>query len=204
MPVHLWVFWESAEQCLGMLRVLGGVKQRGQYLVDGFQAKFHWQIADRTCVSKDAAIPHVGIESSVGHVIIPCQVTPQEDDSRSLDRISQVGRPAVDADEERSSADDLGRFSDAGLAAQVAVVLIIVTAKGRAKSKLNDAQSVHADDVVDEAIPVRGLPVPQTVFGGGVDPNVAVWKLETVDPAGDFPADRYFGLSFVKRAPGGP
>ena len=62
-------------------------------------------------------------------------------------------------------------------AAQVAVVLIIVTAKGRAKPKLNDAQSVHADDVIDEAIPMRGLPVLQTVFGGGLDANVAVWKL---------------------------
>jgi hypothetical protein len=113
-----------------------------------------------------------------------------------------VGRPAVDADEEHSSADDLGRFSDAALAAQVAVVPIILTAKQRAKSKLNDAQSVHAVDVIDEAIPLRGLPVPRTVFGGGVDANVAVWELETVDPAGGLPADRYFGVSFVKRAPG--
>ena len=73
-----------------------------------FEAQIQGQIGDRTCVSKDAAMPRVGIESGVGHVIIPRQVTPQEDDSRSLDRISQVGRPAVDADEERSSADDLG------------------------------------------------------------------------------------------------
>jgi len=88
------------------------------------------------------------------------------------------------------------------LAAQAAVAVIIVTAKGRAKSKLNDAQSVHAVDVIDEAIPLRGLPVPQTLFGGGVDANVAVGKFETVDPAGGLPADRYFGVSFVKRAPG--
>ncbi len=189
---------------LGTLRVPGGVKQRGQNLIDGDKAQIQGQIAGRPCVSKDTAIPRVGIESGVGHVIIPRQVTPQEDDSMSLDRVSQVGRPAVDADEERSSADDLGRFSDACLAAQIAVVFIIVTAKGRAKSKLNDAQSVHTVDVIDEAIPVRGLPVPQTVFGGGVDANVAVWKLETVDPAGDLPADRHFGVPFVKRAPGGP
>jgi lipopolysaccharide biosynthesis protein len=37
-------------------------------------------------------------------------------------------RPAVDADEERSSPDDLGRFSDARWAAHVALVRIIVTA----------------------------------------------------------------------------
>jgi hypothetical protein len=45
------------------LRVLGGVKQRGQYLVDGIQAKFHWQGADRTYVSKDAAMPCIGINA---------------------------------------------------------------------------------------------------------------------------------------------
>src|SRR5208282_3285400 len=83
-----------------MLRVLGGVKQRGQNPVDGIQAQFHGQVADRTYVSKNAAIPCVGIKSSLGRVLILRQVTPQEDDSRSLDRISQVGRPAVDADEE--------------------------------------------------------------------------------------------------------
>ena len=130
----------------------------------------------------------VAIKSSVGRALIPRQVTPQEDDSRSLDRISYVCRPAVDADEELGSADDLGRFSDARLAAQVAVVRTIVTAWRRAKSKLHDAQSVHAVDLIDEAIPVRGLPVPQTVFGGGVDANAAVWKLEAVDPVGDLPA----------------
>jgi hypothetical protein len=63
---------------------------------------------------------------------------------------------------------------------------------------------VHAVDVIDEAIPVRRLPVPQTVFGGGVDANVAVRKLEAVDPAGDLPANRHFGVSFVNRTPGGP
>ena len=187
-----------------MLRIVASVKQHGQNLIDGIQAEIQGQIAHRTCVSKDAAIPRVGIKPGVGHVIIPRQVTPQQDDSRGLDRISQVGRPAVDADEERSSADDLGRFSDAGLAAQVAVVLIIVTAKGRAKSKLNDAKSVHTVDVIDEAIPVRGLPVPHTVIGGGVDANVAVGQLETVDPAGDLPADRYFGVSFIKGVSRGP
>src|SRR5208337_485315 len=143
-----------------------------------------------TCLSKDAAVPHVGIKSRVGHVIIPRPVTPHQDDARSLDRVSQVGRPAVDADEERSSADDLGRFSDASLAAQVAVVPIILTAKGRAKSKLNDAQFVHIVYVIDEAIPVRRLPIPYTVFGGGVDANVAVWQLESADPAGNLAADR--------------
>ncbi len=149
-------------------------------------------------------MPCVDVESSVGRGLIPRQVTPQEDASRSLDRISQVGRPAVDTDEERSSAQDLGRFSDAGSDTHVAVVLIIVTAKRRAKTKLNDAQSVHADDVIDEAIPMRGLPVPQTGFGGGLDANVAVWKLETVDLAGDLPAVRHFGVSYIKRTPGGP
>src|SRR5208337_3667240 len=38
----------------------------------------------------------------------------------------------------------------------------------------------------------------------GVDANVAVWQLETADPAGNLAADRHFGVSFVKRAPGGP
>jgi len=38
-----------------MLLVLGGVKQRGQNLVDGIQAQ--GQVADRTYVSKDAAMP---------------------------------------------------------------------------------------------------------------------------------------------------
>jgi hypothetical protein len=99
--------------------VRGDVKQRGQNLVDGIQTHFQGQLADRTCVSKNAAIPRVSIKSGVGHVIIPLQEPPQEDDSRSVDRIRQVGRPAVDADEQRSSADDLGRFSDAGLATQV-------------------------------------------------------------------------------------
>ena len=73
-------------------------------------------------MSKDAAIPCVGIESSVGRGLIPRQVTIEQDDSRGLDRISYLGRPAVDADEELRSADDPGRFSDIRLAAQVAVV----------------------------------------------------------------------------------
>ena len=77
-------------------------------------------------------MPRVGIKSSVGRVLIPRQVTLQSDDSRSLDRISYVGRPAVDADESAQSADDPGRFSDTRLAAQVTVVPIILTAKGRA------------------------------------------------------------------------
>ena len=37
-----------------------------------------------------------------------------------------------------------------------------------------------------------------------MDANVAVWEVETVDPAGGLAADRHFGVSFVKRAPGGP
>ena len=45
-------------------------------------------------------MPCVDIKSSVGQGLIPRQVTPQEDVSSSLDRIGQVGRPAVDADEE--------------------------------------------------------------------------------------------------------
>src|SRR5271166_3360475 len=80
-----------------MLRILGGVKQRGQYLVDGIQAQSQGQVADRTNVSKDAAMPCVDIGSSVGRGLIPRQVTPQEDVSRSLDRTSQVGPPAARA-----------------------------------------------------------------------------------------------------------
>jgi hypothetical protein len=71
------VIFASEKQCLGMLRVLGGVKQRGQYLVDGIQAQSQGHVADWTYVSKDAAIPCVGIKSSVGHVIIPRPVMPQ-------------------------------------------------------------------------------------------------------------------------------
>ena len=63
-------------------------------------AQSQGQVADRTNVSKDAAMPCVDIKSSVGRGLIPRQVTPQEDVSSSLDRISQVGRPAVDADQE--------------------------------------------------------------------------------------------------------
>jgi len=44
-----------------MLRVLGGVKQRGQKLADGIQAQSQGQVADRTYVSKDTAMPCVDI-----------------------------------------------------------------------------------------------------------------------------------------------
>src|SRR5208282_1985936 len=59
-------------------------------LVDAIQAQSQSQVADRTYVSKDAAMRCVAIKSSVGRALIPRQVTPQEDDSRSLDRISYV------------------------------------------------------------------------------------------------------------------
>ena len=42
-------------------------------------------------------MPCVDIKSSVGRGLIPRQVTPQEDVSRSLDRTSQVGPPAARA-----------------------------------------------------------------------------------------------------------
>src|SRR5271157_770885 len=50
-----------------------------QSLVDGIQAQSQGQVADRTYVSKDAAMPCVAITLSLARRLIPRQATPQED-----------------------------------------------------------------------------------------------------------------------------